>query len=155
MPFQTTHKVFHFRPAYQPTHLFFYHFRTTYSFSKPASQPTHPFLSLLQGIQLIQFHLSTNRLDSCRRCIPNRAQNHCLFIYRLRASFFAYPIGQHTCQTTSLPDCQPTSQRTRCVLPRHSQSSARTHTPSRGHWAMRGMLSSCLSLPLMDRRPVA
>ena len=90
--------------------MLFYNFRT-YSFSKPASQPTHPFLSLFQGLQLIQFHLSTNRVASCRRCIPNRAHNHCLFIYRLRAFLpiltVNTPVRLPAYRPTSLPTYQP------------------------------------------------
>ena len=91
--------------------MLFYNFRT-YSFSKPASQPTHPFLSLFQGLQLIQFHLSTNRVASCRRCIPNRAHNHCLFIYRLRASILPIlsvntPVSLPAYRPASLPANAP------------------------------------------------
>ena len=116
--------------------------------SKSAFQPTHLVFLLFQDLRFLPLRVLTNRLAVFRLCIPNTTQS--LFFYSSTYNIFQANLTANA--PASLPTYQPASHRTSCILPRHSQPSARTHTPSRGHWPMRGMRSSCLSLPLMDRR---
>ena len=82
-----------FRPAYQPAHLLCYYFRT-YSISKPAYQPTHLFFYFFRTYSF-QFHLSTNRLDFCHRCIPNTTHNQFFPLANFK-HLSGQPNGQRT-----------------------------------------------------------
>ena len=79
----------------------------TASLSQPTSQHTCSFHSF-RTYSFSSFNPSTNRLASCRRCIPSTAHNHCLFIHLPTSNIFLPILTVNIRQPTSLSAYQPT-----------------------------------------------